>query len=228
MGKIKNGGIFLVTGKVKHNSYFGSHYDRDEKTFICYVDDYDVKKLLQGQNEIYLGVTLDTSNNTLNVFGFRVMVETWLAATPSDTRLFNRVLKKNNLKLETRKITRHLPCGDKEEERTTLWYISKDDFRMTLNGQEMTYKELQEYKPKENEKVILRGDNGYSHIWAETFPFAIIVGHIDQQFSNDHKDGRNGAIPYRSEMYGWETDNLGRLVVRTSVNDIHFSEVSNS
>ena len=183
---------------------------------------------MQGQKEIHLGVTLDTSDNTLNVFGFRVMVETWLAATPSDTRLFNETLKKNNLKLETRKITHHLLFGDKEEERTTLWYISKDDFRLTLNGQEMTYKELQGYKPKEDEKVILHGDNGYSHVWSETFPFSEVFGHIDQQFSNDSKDGRSGAIPYRSEMYGWETDNLGRLVVRTSVKEIRYSEVSNS
>lgn len=228
---IKEGDIFVVSGYVKHFSLVGSYVDSFETEYIAYIDNLNSQRLLRGdKKEIRLNPSVNIKTKELTLFSITMNVETWRPADTKEKDELNVNLKKFNLTLETRTIERVFydvyERMDKSflKEVTTPWYFSKDDFVVILNKQPMTYRQLQDYKPKEGEMVLLQGDNGYSHVWTKSVPFNTLFEHIDTIFA----EKGYGCIAMCGNHSGWNYDNLGRLVVDTTMKDADFSEVSNS
>lgn len=243
----KNNNLFYIKGfEVKHSMHFGSTFVNKQVEVIGSISDYNLEiydKKNNKESGVVVTPSINITNNEISLGNKFYYITEMREVNDAELQLFNTELAKYNIVFEKRKLAfvRH-PIGKSQYvqyiELLHPYYISKDDMQIVFrDGRTTTYKELLKNGFGENDKVVLNGDNGYSHCWAETFDAKAVFNFIELLFETQSLEktaSRNRAVydsrvpTYSLSLYGWNFNEQGQLIVNITKKDIHYSEVSNT
>ena len=219
---------------------------KQPKEIIAMVREYDIQYVEKKiNNEDAYCLSHGTPNITNGVFSLayqRIMVHSIEECTPSEIEQINAALDYHGMYWGTKEITKKSTRfvhgqGFIHETRTqtceTLYWKSKDDMVLVVDGQRIHYKDID--KCEHGEHMCIGGDNGYSHYWSDSEDYSKLKELVDKMFDEGvleerHSNFHHGIVFADCELYGYHFDEFGALKVRTYSGKKHerVSVVSNT
>lgn len=231
--------IFYIKGKeIKHSMYFGSCKGK-EIELVVVLSDFEQQHFVErnvAKSGVRVTPSVDVNSGELTLYTTFVLVSEYRVATEKEIELFNTKLAEKNLVYETRKYKKLYFPFDRakymnEEDFATTYYKDKDNFRIVLGDKVVTYKELKETQFADDDKIVLSGDNGYSHCWASTIKANDVFKFIEVLFAvptleTTRIDSCRQSVAFCNELWGYNFNQYGELVLRVTKENVQYSEVS--
>lgn len=236
--------IFYIKGKmISHSMYFGSSLKDKEIEVIGSITDFQFEHYAEynvPNKGISISPFINMDNDKLSLFNEYMLISEYRPATKFEIKYFDSVLASYNLVFEYRDwVNVCYPYNrdkfEKHADVLNVYYKDKDNMQIVIGGETITYKQLKKIEFNNDDKIVLRGDNGYSHCWADTINADKVFGFIENLFkipsvNNDYKTNNISlqALAKKGEFWGYQFTDKGQLKLNLTKKDIHFSEVSNS
>ncbi len=220
--------VHISGTEIKH-SVFGRYYG-GKVSFVTDLSDFGYKQLIDGKKDAMSGDATVFDDGDYQVRRIHVSLIEWRDVTEKESKHYYDTLRANNI--EWRVVTLKYAFGTKDEER--LCWIDKDKMPMVVNGTPMTLGEFLKKSFEPDDKIILKNDNGYSHLSVNTTKTDAVNDHIERMFTPhvEHKQWANtpfhDGVVIHDDIWGWQYGKKGEWILETTKEEIHYSETSNS
>lgn len=221
--------LFFIEGFKVNHSIFGTSLGKSVKV-IGHISDYNLKNFSDYNTQkrgVCVEHIVDIEAKQVKVGFTSIFVTNYHPANEDEEKFYDKVLKEKNLVFETRTLEAHWVGGINYKNVLSAYYISKDDFVIHVGDKTTTYKELKKIGFNNDDKIILSGDNGYSHVWENTTKAENIFNFIDGLFGVAKPFVfENQCRAVSGERYGWKFNDCGELVISVTKEERNFSQVS--
>lgn len=190
---------------------------KQPKEIIAMIRERDiqyVEKALNNEKCKEYTLSYGTPNLTNGVFslsGQKIMVNGIAECTQEEIARLNAELDAHGMYWGEKEIT--FSYGTKIVDG--LYWKSKDEFPIVLDGKQIKYKDLN--KCEHGEHIVISGDNGYSHYWSDSTDFSKVREIVDKMFSEDIVSNAfyHGRVITTWELYGYHFNEFGALKINT-------------
>lgn len=215
--------LFFVEGFKVNHSVFGASLGKSVKV-IGHISDYNLKNFSDCNTQkrgVSVEHIVDIETKQVKVGFITIFVTNYHPANEDEEKIYDNALREKNLVFEERSLEHHWVGGVYNKNVLSAYYISKDDFVIHVGDKAVAYKELKELGFEDDDKIILSGDNGFSHVWESTTKAENIFNFVDGLFGVE-----NQCRAISGERYGWKFNDCGELVIKVTKEEINFSQVS--
>ena len=230
---MKDTNYIKVTGDIVNHSMFGTTRDNQENIIVAIVSDYTFPKVKVGE-EIRLGICPKLVNGNFVPHNLNVLVSEVWKVTDEEILYLHKEMLRHNMRWGEYTIKKEFydwgkgKMSHKEDTLVGLLWSEKDEFPLVIDGNRITYKDLDKFQFKNN-KFVLSWDNGYSYCAAKSEDVSHIKTFIDNNlFSDEPKKGQYARVFANTELYGYNFGKDGALMIRTTDKSFFHSEVSDS
>ena len=229
---MKDTNYIKVAGNIIDHSIFGTSKDNQDNVIIAIVDDYTFSKI-KVDTEVRFGTCPKLVNGVFVPKSLNILVKEVYDVSDEEVLYIHKEIIRHNMRWGEYTIKKEFydrgkgKMSHKEFTLVGLLWAEKDEFPLVIDGERITYKDLDKFQFK-HDKFVLSWDNGYSYCAEKSEDVSHIKTFIDNLFSDEPKKGHNATVFANTELYGYNFDKDGALIIRTTDKSFFRSEVSDS